>query len=75
MKLSHEDDAGTQTRKLQAIGNELVELTRDLISAGNELNIAKGKFAEIKAKIKLKKELMNVLKVTIRAEYVSSGGF
>ena len=75
MQLSHEDDAGMQLRKLQDIGNELIELTRELVTVGNELNAVKGRFSEIKAKIKLKKELMNVLKVTIRAENISSGGF
>ena len=48
--------------------NEIEKLTKELIVAGKILNEAKGTFAEIKAKIKLEKEKINGLKITIKAE-------
>jgi peptidoglycan hydrolase CwlO-like protein len=71
MKLSHTDDAGTQTEKMLIAINEIEDLTKQLIVTGKELNEVKGRYAEIKAKIKLQKEKINGLKITIRAEAVS----
>ena len=67
-ELSHTDDASTQMQKLLQATNEVVRLTTELIEAGNLLNERKGKYREIQAKIKAQKEIINSLKVSIRAE-------
>lgn len=66
--LNHTDDATTQMSKLAESMNLVTQLTGDLIKAGQELNEKKGKFTEIKARIKAEKERINCLKVLIRAE-------
>jgi hypothetical protein len=68
MELSHQDDAGTQLAKMLEATNEVVRLTQELIESGNLLNSAKGKYRETQAKIKAQKEIINSLKVSIRAE-------
>ena len=68
MTLQAHDDVGTQMGKMIEATNEVVKLTKELIEAGQVLNTAKGKYAEIKAKIKTQKEIINSLKVIIRAE-------
>jgi peptidoglycan hydrolase CwlO-like protein len=68
MTLDHTDDVGTQMQKMIEATNEVVNLTHQLIAVGTELNLVKGKFAEIKARIKAEKEKINSLKVIIRAE-------
>ncbi len=68
MPLDHTDDVGTQMQKLLSATNEVVRLTNELISFGQTLNDAKGKYQEIKAKIKAQKEIINSCKVVIRAE-------
>ena len=66
--LNPADDAGTQMAKMLAATNEVVNLTKDLIASGQILNDAKGKYQEIKAKIKAQKEVINSLKTIIKAE-------
>ena len=73
--LSHDNDVATHMKHLCDANNEVVRLTNELISAGGILNDARGKFAEIKARIKAEKEKINTLKVLIRAENSTSGGF
>ena len=68
MELNHTDDASTQMQKLLQATNEVVKLTNELIEAGNALNEKRGKYREIQAKIKCQKEIINSLKVSIRAE-------
>jgi peptidoglycan hydrolase CwlO-like protein len=67
-ELKHTDDAATQLQKMLQATNEVVRLTNELIEAGNALNEKKGKYREIQAKIKCQKEVINSLKVSIRAE-------
>lgn len=66
--LNHKDDVSTQMGKMLEATNEVVRLTNELIHAGQILNDARGKYAEIKAKIKSQKEIINSCKVVIRAE-------
>ena len=68
MTLSHTDDAATQMQKMLESINKIEDLTKELIVSGKELNECKGKYAEIRAKIKLEKEKINGLKITIKAE-------
>jgi hypothetical protein len=58
-----------EIKLIEAISKE------DKRKAKIEKQIAKGKFAEIKAKIKAQKEIINSLKILIKAEHNSSGGF
>jgi hypothetical protein len=74
-KLDITHDVATQMAKMIEATNEIVNLTKQLISAGQALNDVKGKYTEIKAKIKAQKEIINSLKVVIRAENNTSGGF
>ena len=74
MTLHVGDDVGTQMAKMLQATNEVVSLTKELIVTGGVLNEAKGKHAEIKAKIKAQKEIINSCKVVIRAEHNISGG-
>jgi len=74
-ELNHSDSADTQLQKLLSATNEVVRLTQELIAVGTELNSWRGKYNEIKAKIKTQKEIINSLKVSIRAENQTSGGF
>jgi len=74
-ELSHTDDATTLLQKLMQATNEVKELNSQLILKGGELNNQliilqkiKGEYAEIKAKIRLQKEISNSLKIAIRAE-------
>jgi hypothetical protein len=75
MELSHTDDVGTQMQKMLQATNEIVRLTNELIVSGTLLNQAKGQYREIQARIKAQKEIINSLKVAIRAEHSTSGGF
>ena len=68
MELNHTDSADTQLQKMLQATNEIVKLTNELIGSGKILNEAKGKYREIQAKIKCQKEIINSLKVSIRAE-------
>jgi len=68
MQLDHTDDASMLRIKLTETTNEVGELTRQLIEIGTQLNKAKGLFAEVKAKIRWKKEVISSLKIQIRAE-------
>ena len=68
MELSHCDDAGMLMQKMCLATNEIVNLTNELITAGTELNEKRGKYREIQAKIKAQKEIINSLKMQIRAE-------
>ena len=74
MELKISDDVTMQQEKMLAAINKIGDLTEELIVAGKELNDAKGKFSEIKAKIKLEKERVAGLKITIRAEASSFMG-
>jgi len=67
-ELKQSDSADEQMRKMLENINILTQLTSQLIEVGKELNVAKGKYQEVKAKIRLRKEIINGLKVTIRAE-------
>jgi peptidoglycan hydrolase CwlO-like protein len=67
-ELNHSDDASTQLQKMLSATNEVVRLTQELIEIGTELNKWRGKYNEVKAKIKTQKEIINSLKVSIRAE-------
>jgi hypothetical protein len=67
-ELNHTNDVGTQMAEICACTNEVVRLTQELIKSGSILNEAKGKYAEIKARIKAEKEKINSLKIIIRAE-------
>jgi len=75
MELQHSDSADTQLTKMLEATNEVVRLTQELIAVGTELNKWRGKYNEIKARIKTQKEIINSLKVSIRAEHNVSGGF
>jgi hypothetical protein len=55
-------------QKLVSAQNDLTGLFEELKTRGGELNVAVGRFAEIKAKIKIKKEQINTLKILIKAE-------
>jgi len=66
--LDHTDDASTQMQKLITATNEVERLTAELIVSGGVLNDAIGRHAENKAKLKLQKEIINSLKIIIRAE-------
>jgi capsule polysaccharide export protein KpsE/RkpR len=48
--------------------NEVVKLNEELVKIGTELNKWRGVYNEIKARIKTQKEIINSLKVAIRAE-------
>lgn len=73
--LKHEDDARTMLNKIVDATNEVVRLTSELIALGDNLNIAKGKYAECKARIKAQKEIISSAKVIVKAEQLTSGGF
>lgn len=75
MELDSTDDAATLMMKLANAQNELGTLFEELKERGGELNIANGKFAETKAKIKIKTQYINTLKILIKAEHNISGGF
>ena len=75
VELNHSDDASVQLMKLAQAQNELTELYEELKIRGNELNTANGRYTETKAKIKIKIQQINTLKVLIRAEGNISGGF
>lgn len=66
--LDHTDAVDIQLKKLIEATNEVERLTAELIVSGRVLNEAIGKHAENKAKIKLNKEIINSLKIVIRAE-------
>ena len=66
--IEHSDDVATQMGKLIECTNEIVRLTKDLIEAGQVLNGAKGKYTEIKARIRAEKEKIGSLKEIIKAE-------
>ena len=66
--LKGSDSVDVQMQHMLDATNEVVRLTNDLIEAGNLLNEKKGKYREIQAKIKAQKEIINSLKVSIRAE-------
>ena len=66
--LDHTDAVDIQMQKLIGATNEVERLTADLIVSGGVLNEAMGKHAENKAKLKLQKEIINSLKIIIRAE-------
>lgn len=66
--LDHGDDAGTQLGKMLKATNELVELYTELEATGEVLNVAKGKHANIKAKIASKKSYISSLKESLKAE-------
>lgn len=74
MEINHTDDAGTLMQKLAEAQNELTSLFEELKVRGGELNEKNGLFAETKAKIRVKKEQINTIKVLIRAEANSMGG-
>jgi capsule polysaccharide export protein KpsE/RkpR len=74
-EIKHDDDVGTQMALMIHATNEVVKLTQELITVGTALNEVRGKFHEIKARIKAEKEKINSLKVVIRAESSISGGF
>lgn len=72
------------TEQLKIAGNTLnnfkieclrAKTPRDKEEAKIKRQEAEGKFAEIKADIKVKKEIINVLKMVIRAENNQTGGF
>jgi len=67
-ELTHTDSADTQLMKMLEATNEVVRLTQELITVGTELNVWRGKYHELKARIKTQKEIINSLKVSIRAE-------
>lgn len=73
-ELSHQDDAGTLLMKLAQAQNELTELYEELKIRGGELNITEGRFAETKAKIRVKTQQINTIKILIRAEAATMGG-
>jgi hypothetical protein len=64
----HTDAVDEQMRKMLEATNEVVRLTNELITAGATLNQAKGLYREIQARIKAQKEIINSLKVAIKAE-------
>ena len=68
MTLLNSDDMAVQMGKMIEATNEVVSLTKDLIESGKILNDARGKYHEIKAKIKAQKEIINSLKTIIKAE-------
>jgi hypothetical protein len=68
MQINSGDDAGTLMQKLAEAQNELTSLFEELKVRGGELNEKNGLFAETKAKIRVKKEQINTIKVLIRAE-------
>ena len=68
MVLNQSDSADIQLQKMLDATNEVVRLTNELIERGNTLNKAKGEYREVQAKIKAQKEIINSLKVSIRAE-------
>lgn len=68
MPLDHTDAVDVQLKKMLEATNEIVRLTNELIEAGNLLNEKRGKYREIQARIKAQKEIINSLKVSIRAE-------
>lgn len=67
-ELNHQDAVDVQMQKMLEATNEVVRLTNGLIEAGNALNEKRGKYREIQARIKAQKEVINSLKVSIRAE-------
>jgi len=67
-QLSSSDAVDVQMQKMVTATNEVVRLTQELITIGTELNQWRGKFAEVKAKIKAQKEIINSLKIVIKAE-------
>lgn len=68
MELNHSDSVDIQLQKMLEATNEVVRLTQGLIAIGTELNTIRGKYNEIKARIKTQKEIINSLKISIRAE-------
>jgi len=75
MEILAHDDVATLMQKVAQAQNELTELYEELKIRGGEKNITDGRFAETKAKIKVKQQAINTLKVLIRAENNVSGGF
>ena len=67
-ELNHTDDAATQMQKMLNATNEVVKLTKDLISVGGELNKVRGEYEEIKARIRAQKEIISSCKIAIKAE-------
>ena len=68
MDLKNTDDMSEQMRKMLEATNKVVGLTEQLIQAGTDLNEKRGKYHEIKARIKAQKEIISSLKEIIKAE-------
>jgi hypothetical protein len=69
MELDHTDAVDVQIQKMLAATNEVNRLIHEeLIPVGTQLNAIKGKYEEIKVRIKGQKEIINSCKISIRAE-------